>query len=230
VYPAVSSAPLQRAGIPVWYARRGDVEVRFTGRVAAATRAEALSLAAGGAAIPEVAWTKQVHSATVLMAAPGVCGEGDALVTPAPALALAIATADCVPVLLAGEGEVAAAHAGWRGIAAKVLAATLAAMRTPAERVHTWVGPSIGPCCYEVGEEVAEAASAASSESVVLRQGLEKPHLDLHAAARTQLLAGGVRSIEALPICTRCAADLLWSYRREGSGAGRNLAFIWRIG
>jgi polyphenol oxidase len=202
----------------VWRDRRGDVEVRFTGRgptPANTERDEILARVEPGA--PPVAWAKQIHSATVLPAHPGHCGEGDALFGDAPDLALSVVTADCVPILLAGSLGLAAVHAGWRGLVGGVIPATLE--RLGGAEV-AWIGPTIGPCCYEVGEEVAEQFP----EETVMPG--PKPHLDLVAAARLQLK--DVEEIRTVGICTRCSADELYSYRREGKGVGRNVAFIWR--
>lgn len=211
-------------GFPVWRATRGAVAVRFAGRGPRLERGETLR-AIGAPDLP-VAWAKQVHGAALLTARPGVCGEGDALSTAESGLALAIATADCVPVLLSGPAGIAAVHAGWRGLVAGVLAGAMAALGDPAA-VHAWIGPAIGLCCYEVGAEVADAVVAASAPEVANPLGRDKAHLDLAAAARHQLERAGVRSVELLISCTRCDPRL-WSYRRDGKGAGRNLAFIWR--
>lgn len=208
-----------------WRDRRGDVEVRFTGRGPAGERDEILARVAPGA--PPAAWARQIHSARVLPAHSGHCGEGDALFGSAPDLALSVVTADCVPVLLAGRRGLAAVHAGWRGLVAGVIPATL-------ERLGgaqtAWVGPAIGPCCYEVGEEVSEQVAATSSPGAVLPGPAGRPHLDLIAAARHQLAASGVGEVHHVASCTRCEADRLYSYRREGRAAGRNMAFIWRRG
>jgi YfiH family protein len=186
-----------------------------------------------------VAWARQVHGARVLAVepgAPGDIGEGDGLVARDRAVALAIVTADCVPVLLAGPAGIAAAHAGWRGIVAGVVPATLAALRTlaplaprggAAAECRAWIGPAIGPCCYETAPEVAERLAAASDAAMVSPGPAGRPHVDLQRAVRHQLEAAGVRRIEVVTLCTRCAADRLHSYRREGRGGGRNHAFIW---
>lgn len=223
------AGPFSRGGYPVWEDRLRDVEVRFVGRGPAGGREEVLARI-GEPDLP-VAWAKQVHSATVLPAgAPGECGPGDALTTDRPGLALSIVTADCVPVLLAGppgDPRIAAVHAGWRGIAARILPATLETLGNPAGWT-AWIGPTIGPCCYEVGEEVALPVAAASTPEAVLPRPGARPHLDLLRAATHQLQAGGVTNVQSLALCTRCETELLSSYRREGKGAGRNLAFIWR--
>jgi YfiH family protein len=171
----------------------------------------------------------QVHGATVLAARAGRCGEGDALTGEAPGLALEIATADCVPVLLVGARRLGAVHAGWRGIAAGVVTAAVAAMGGDAP-TSAWIGPSIGPCCYEVDEPVADAVAAAAPGAPVVarRSGRGRPVLDLVAAVEAQLADAGVARIESVDVCTRCRPEWLWSYRRDGAGAGRNMALIWR--
>ncbi|HYH47477.1 MAG TPA: peptidoglycan editing factor PgeF [Thermoanaerobaculia bacterium] len=229
------AGPEQEKGHWVWSAGGGGAqgaEVRFVGR-GPEPRADPAAVPA--ALIPEappLAWARQIHSDRVLAALPGECGEGDALVSGPGGPALCVVTADCVPVLLAGPEGIAAVHAGWRGLAADVIG------RTVEEAVRTlgadptgwtaWIGPAIGPCCYEVSPEVAEQVVAASDPAVALPGPAGKPHLDLHAAARRQLERAGIKDIDTVPTCTRCDTQRLWSYRREGKAAGRNLALIWR--
>lgn len=229
------------AGYPVWRDRRlderGTVEILFTGR-SSHTAAEAAKeprqqvLAAVEPAPPALAMAKQIHSDIALPAHPGPCGDGDALFTTEPNLALSVITADCVPVLLAGKHWLAAVHAGWRGLASGVLARTLEHATEDAANLTAWIGPAIGPCCYEVSQEVAEEVARVSGglEEVVAPGKGERPHLDLHAAARNQLRALGVdgERITSVADCTRCREEVLWSYRREGKRAGRNMAFVWR--
>jgi YfiH family protein len=218
--------PFHEGGHWVWRARRGDVEVRFAGRGPAGEREDVLGRIEAEA--PPVAWAKQIHSAVALPARPGRCGEGDAVYGDAPGLALSVVTADCVPVLLAGpDGHLAAVHAGWRGLVGGVIAETLkAAGGGPGWTA--WIGPAIGPCCYEVGGEVAEQVAAASGPEVVVAVPGARPHLDLVAAARRQLTDAGVVEVHSVAACTQCDSEQLHSYRREGKGAGRNIAFIWR--
>lgn len=224
--PPFPSGPALAADTWVWQARQGGVEVRFTGRGPARSREEALQAIAPSA--PPVAWAKQVHSAVALPARPGACGEGDALFTEEAGIALSVATADCVPILLAGPEGLAAVHAGWRGIAAGVIGATLEKLQGRPAEWTAWVGPAVGACCYEVGEEVAAQVVAASGSEIMMAGPGERPHLDLPGAVRFQLAAAGIGEVVLLPRCTRCDEATLWSYRREGKRAGRNLAFIWR--
>lgn len=176
---------------------------------------------------PSTSWARQVHGATVLEARPGAAGDGDALVTDQRGLALAVTTADCVPVLMAGPRRIAAVHAGWRGIVAGVVPAALRAIDAAPAEVAAWLGPAIGVCCYEVGGEVAGRIAAASSPAAVREGTGRRPHADLQAAVRVQLEREGVRAIEAVSLCTRCESERLSSYRRDGPGGDRNFSYVW---
>lgn len=228
--------PFRTDDTAFWRAASGDVRLLFSGRGPTPERSERedvfARVAPGAAAAGTlVAWAKQIHSDRPLAASPGCAGEGDALFAPRDAgLALAISTADCVPVLLAGPTHLAAAHAGWRGLANGVLAATVRRLPDPPETLSAWIGPSIGPCCYEVSLETADEVSRAAGEGhvAIARRGPSgKPHIDLFAAAENQLRAIGIRSISVLRSCTRCDEENLHSYRREGKGGGRNLSFVY---
>lgn len=155
---------------------------------------------------------------------------GDALISAEPGVTIGVVTADCVPVLFADRGRraVGAAHAGWRGLAGGVLEATIASLGEhfgirPRELLCA-IGPCIGPCCYEVGEEVAARFDAGA----VLRGRGPRPHLDLAQAARVRLRAAGVpeAQISEARLCTRCRDDLFYSYRREGAATGHHLSVI----
>jgi len=157
-------------------------------------------------------------------------GQCDILATALPRVALVVQTADCVPILLAGRGAVATAHAGWRGTAQKAAAAAVAALsdlgEVPAD-VLAWLGPSIGPCCYEVGPDVADAFAGEFA-----RPGTgDRSYLDLAAANRAQLLACGLlaKNVRAHPACTRCGGGELASYRRDGAKAGRMIGLVTRL-
>lgn len=209
-----------------WSDRFEATRVFFSGRGADGGTARALeALLPGGIS---AAWARQIHSCRVLRAEPGENPEGDALVTKEPGLAVAVVTADCVPVLLTSRFRVAAVHAGWRGLVSRILPAAIQRFEEPIDRA--WIGPSIGACCYEVGEDVAEQVCRASCETIRREKPGRRPHLDLAAAAAFQLRAAGVEEIVPVGGCTRCEEQKLWSYRRDGSSAGRNLAAIWRLG
>jgi YfiH family protein len=160
----------------------------------------------------------------------GDSGQGDALWTAEADLALSVATADCVPVLLGGGGVAAAIHAGWRGIAAGILGATISALPAAPGELTAWIGPAIGPCCYEVGEDVAERVAGDARSQVVLPGARGRPHLDLARAVSLRLAEHGVGRVIEIPSCTRCDSERLWSFRRDGAASGRNLAFVWLRG
>lgn len=225
----VLSAPSQKNACGHgWSDSASGAEVRFLGRGAPPQTPLAELVAPGLAEGVRPSWLRQVHGAAVLEAQPGLCGSGDALTCVGEDLALVVVTADCVPVLLAGGRRIAAVHAGWRGIVAGVVSASVSQFAPRVEWLTAWIGPAIGACCYEVGEEVAgQVERAAHGAECVLRR-LPRPHLDLRAAVEAQLAAAGVDEIRHLDLCTRCHPDLLWSYRRDGPRAGRNLAWIVR--
>jgi hypothetical protein len=223
----VAVESVEIAGYPVWRTGEGGLEVRFAGRGPAGER-EAI-LAAIEGPLP-VAWARQVHSATVLAAECGCGGEGDALVTDRRGLALAIGTADCVPVVVGAADALAVIHAGWRGIVAGVVPAAVARLARSPASLTAWIGPAIGPCCYEVDWDLAREVVAAGGAPAALdeRGDTRRPHLDLAAAVAAQLAAAGVAVHEVIASCTRCSGDL-WSFRRDGRGTGRNLAFAWLV-
>ncbi len=145
---------------------------------------------------------------------------------------LGILTADCVPILIAdADGKaVGAAHAGWRGTAARIAETAVLRLiekfRIEPQKLTAAIGPHIGPCCYEIGEEVA---SEISDDAVILRRSdWSKPHLDLAGANRRQLLRAGIpeERIEASSLCTKCREDLFHSYRRDGKRMGHMLSVI----
>jgi hypothetical protein len=154
--------------------------------------------------------------------------QADALVARAPGFAVGVRTADCVPVLLGDRrsGAVAAVHAGWRGVVAGVVREALAAMEAEPEEVVAAIGPSIGPCCFEVGDDVAARLAAAAGDGIVIRRAHEKPHVDLWRAVEHQLRHAGVRTIDTLGACTVCESERFFSYRRDGARSGRMLSVI----
>ncbi len=181
-------------------------------------------------AIP--AWRpKQVHGAEIAeperAGAPAVTADAALSRTGGPTVG--VVTADCVPLLLAVEGgaAVAAVHAGWRGVAAGVIEAAIERLRTaaPGRVLVAAVGPAAGGCCYEVGPEVIAALAAAPPRIAPGPRG--RPLLDLRGVVADRLQAAGLAAdaIEQVGPCTICSAG--WpSYRREGEGAGRALAFV----
>ncbi len=148
----------------------------------------------------------------------------DAQVTNLPDVACVVRVADCLPVALISREAVGVAHAGWRGLAAGVLEATVDAVRAAGgQEIQAAIGPGARVCCYEAGDEV-HAAFAGIGERA--RQGT---HADLAAVATTLLERAGVTEIHDTGLCTMCAPEgLLWSHRREGAAAGRQGESAWR--
>jgi len=173
----------------------------------------------------QTARVSQVHGASVVWAdGPGMVGEADAIITDRPGFLISVRTADCVPILVAGKGLVAAIHAGWRGLAAGVIPATIDLMGA-SEGLRAVVGPSICCACYEVGEEVVDGISAWVDSAVFVERKGPRPHVDGGAAAVAQLRQAGVESVEHLALCTWCDGRF-WSHRQEGVKAGRQAAVI----
>lgn len=227
-----TQGPDRLGGVYAWRDAGHGAEVRFAGKAAVPRDIPAL-VQRIGPPDGEAVWLRQVHGATAVAARPGRVEEGDALFTHTPGQVLAVVTADCVPVLLAAPDAVAAVHAGWRGIVAGVVPATIERLATPAEAMTAWIGPAIGACCYEVGDEVAAqviGASGARGASIARPGPRGRPHLDLRAAVARQLARAGVTAIRTIDVCTRCDEARLWSYRRDGRRAGRNVALIWLTG
>ena len=180
-------------------------------------------------------WLRQVHGTTVAHSGPRTAIEepqADAAVTATPGTVLAILTADCLPALFCTlDGHaVAAAHAGWRGLAAGVLEATLAALPGPATQVLAWLGPCIGAASYEVGAEVRETFMARDPAADACFVATRPGHwqCDLAALARQRLQAAGVRAVYGGGFDTY--GDPRWySYRRDGKHSGRFASLIWRV-
>lgn len=182
-------------------------------------------------------WLDQVHGTRVHEIAAEVAADeprADASVTVVPGVVLAVLTADCLPVLFAdSRGEVvAAAHAGWRGLADGVLERTVEALRAQAPgdaEVCAWLGPSIGPDAFEVGDEVRERfcdldAQAAHAFASGERRG--RWLADLPALARLRLAGIGVHRVAGAGRCTVRDATDFYSYRRDGR-CGRMATFVW---
>lgn len=176
-------------------------------------------------------WLEQVHGCSVADAA---CGAGtvtaDASVAAQPGVACAVLTADCLPVLFCDRGAqvVAAAHAGWRGLAAGVLEATVARMGVPPSEVIAWLGPAIGPQAFEVGGEVREAfvaRDAAAAEAFRPGQLAGKWLADLYRLARLRLASAGVGEVFGGGLCTY-SDPRFYSYRRA-SVTGRFASLVW---
>lgn len=189
------------------------------------------SLLAGSLQLPgEPAWLEQVHGTRVVAARDHARGSADAAWTRAPGEVCVVLTADCLPVLFCDQAGtvVAAAHAGWRGLVAGVLEATITAMSSPPASLLAWIGPGIGAAAFEVGDEVRQAFVAAD----VGAAGCFEPSpagrwlADLEGLARRRLAAAGVGGIYGGGCCTFSDAERFYSHRRCAR-TGRMASLIW---
>jgi polyphenol oxidase len=143
--------------------------------------------------------------------------EADGQVTSTAGLVPCVLVADCLPVALSGSGGVAMLHCGWRGLAAGILAAGVGAVDADAAAI----GPGIGPCCYEVGDEVLASFAGLGAGVADGRM------LDLPEVARRLLAEAGVEAVENAALCTHCNPELFFSHRRDGGETGRQAGFVW---
>jgi YfiH family protein len=189
--------------------------------------------------IPPFALGGQVHGAKLAAVGPskaaagfesseGVLSGHDGLHTKTKGLPIAVATADCVPVILgsSAEGRVAAIHAGWKGIAAGIIT-TAAALFDEPSSVAAAIGPAAGPCHYEVGEDVAFAVSAAVPDGAVLERRDGRVFLDLPGSIAAIMRASGVDDVEIAGLCTIHEDERFFSHRRDGP-CGRQMAIAMR--
>jgi YfiH family protein len=177
---------------------------------------------------------RQVHGTRVVTAdATADRPQADALATATPGTFVGIQTADCVPVLLIDRARrvAAAVHAGWRGAAGGILEAAVAHVEAtwgsnPAD-LDAVIGPAIGQCCFEVGDDVRDAFAAAGNTvpGTAWERRAPKWHFDLRAAVQARLIIAGVAGAVAIGPCTRCTPTF-HSYRRDGANAGRQLSFV----
>lgn len=199
-----------------------------------------LYAAQAGVASGQLVTVTQVHGKHVLEApeavsldhVPDAAGQADAIWTRRAGQAVAVKTADCVPVLIVDPvgQRVAAVHAGWRGVMSAVITCTLEALVKVGSRPDDlWVavGPCIQICCYEISAELAAQFSATFGDAVISNVG-NKAHLDLPAALLKTLGGIGVPKdqIDVLPHCTSCDRQRFFSHRRDGPTTGRQLSFV----
>lgn len=188
----------------------------------------------------EPRWLAQVHGASVLTleevagkqagGAPGTSPTGDGAITRMPGQACVVMTADCLPMLFCDRAgkTIAAAHGGWRGLAAGILENTVAAMHTPAADILAWLGPAIGPEAYEVGDEVRAALTKDHPEAdqAFEPRATGKWLCDLYLIASQRLRQAGVTHIYGGGFCTWSERERFFSYRRDGE-CGRMASVIW---
>jgi YfiH family protein len=174
-----------------------------------------------GREAPGIAMGRQVHGADVQVRDEVVAGAGlaevDAQLTRSSGLTPAVLVADCVPLVLAGRGGVAAVHCGWRGVAAGIVERAVAELQ---EKVSAVIGPAIGPCCYEVGDEVRDRFAARGHEQ-------SGPTLDLPGIVAEELRRAGVMDVAVARICVSCNAELFFSHRRDSGVTGRQAGLAW---
>jgi len=174
--------------------------------------------AALGISADRIVSGRQVHGAELAYHDAGVTGvpEVDGHVIAKPGPVALVYVADCLPVAVAGPGGVAMIHCGWRGLAAGIVARGTEAVRA----THAAIGPGIGPCCYEVGNDVLDAFAG-------LGPGIAAGQmLDLPEVARRLLVEAGVGEVESADRCTCCEAQLFFSHRRD-AGPGRQAGLAW---
>ncbi|MEB2858699.1 peptidoglycan editing factor PgeF [Pseudomonas atacamensis] len=176
------------------------------------------------------AWLQQVHGIAVVHADPGIVATADASWTATPGIACTAMTADCLPALFCDRAgtRVAAAHAGWRGLAAGVLEATLDSLDVPAGEVLVWLGPAIGPKAFEVGPEVREVfinQLPEAAEAFVPSNNAGKFMADIYLLARLRLAERGVTAVYGGGFCT-VTDPRFFSYRRA-SRTGRFASLVW---
>jgi YfiH family protein len=228
----VSEAPFDRLNLGALTGDDLDAVVENRRRLAGAL----------GFAGDEIAISLQVHGADLAIHSelqrpspfmePGAAiPEVDGHVTAEPGLPLLVFVADCLPVALSGPDGVAMLHCGWRGLAAGIISHGVDAVGATAAAI----GPGIGPCCYEVGEEVIDAFSGLGTNAPsgspgpgVANADTLSRTLNLAEVARTQLRRAGVEQIETAGLCTSCEAALFFSHRRDGGRTGRHAGVVWR--
>jgi hypothetical protein len=181
----------------------------------------------------EPAWLTQVHGTTVVRAEEAKdCGGADAIVTGSADRVCAILTADCLPVLFASDDglEIAAAHAGWRGLYEGILEATVAALESPPSGLMAWFGPAISQAAFEVGDEVRERFVGRDSAAAACFDANPRGRwqADLYALAALRLRNAGVTKLYGGGRCTFREPERFFSYRRDGQ-CGRMATFVFRL-
>jgi polyphenol oxidase len=191
----------------------------FSTRTAGSIKEDPLPLAAALGISPDrIVSGRQVHGVELAFrtVATADTPEADGQVILAPGPVGLVYTADCLPIAVAGPGGVAMLHCGRRGLAAGIVARGVQSVGA----THAAIGPGIGPCCYEVGDEVL-AGFADLGEGIASGRMLDLPEV-----ARRLLSRAGVESVESADLCTRCERDLFFSHRRDG-GPGRQGGLAW---
>jgi YfiH family protein len=176
----------------------------------------------------EPIWINQTHGKIVLPAKDENRGkEADATIAEEANQICAVMTADCLPILLCHvqSKKVAAVHAGWRGLALKILTATVSALHERPSELYAWLGPAIGARVYQVGSEVRESFSGEDNAFVKIEQ--DQWLCNLYQIARNELQKNGVSAIYGGEYCTYSDKEQFFSYRRDGAKTGRMASLIW---
>lgn len=190
----------------------------------------------------EVQWLKQVHGAKGVVLQNSLASllpEADFSYTRERGIACAILTADCLPILIWNRSgtEIAAIHAGWRGLAAGVIASALSHFQSPVSELAAWIGPAIGQKAFEVGEDVLDAMAVANLEGLqdltrycTAHSAVQgKFYMDLVGIARVNLNGIGVDKVDGGIYCSYSDSERFFSYRRDGE-TGRMASLIWMEG
>ena len=221
--PGFSAAPFDRFNLG---SRCGDAAESVTSNRAALLHALALPTSP--------AWLHQVHGIDVVtIMTDREFGEprADAAVTRLRGTVLAILSADCLPILFASNdgAEIAAAHAGWRGLGAGIIEKTVAAMTTSPANITAWLGPAIGSQVYEVDALVRDSFVNRDADAAAAFQSVRSEHwlCDLYALARLRLQRLGITQISGGDLCNYSDAQRFYSYRRDGVSSGRMASLIW---
>jgi len=216
---------------PAWsaaFSERDDGDLRVSSRTSAEPLDAVQARLLGALEVAAVVVGRQVHGADVVVVGEPTDGyvvglaQGDAVATALAGVAAAVHVADCLPIAVGGEGAVAMLHGGWRGLEAGIVPAGVAALRRlGAEgQLQAAIGPGVGGCCYETGDEVRGRFAAYGASAGRL--------LDLKAVAAAQLAAAGVALVEDCALCTICSPPgRLFSHRRDGPDTGRQGGFAW---
>lgn len=178
----------------------------------------------------EPCWLEQIHSDLLLnLDDPACARRGDAAITSVPGRVATVMVADCLPVLLCDRHgrQVAAVHAGWRGLAGELIDKTVQAFRAPPADLIAWLGPAIGLTAYAVGDSLRARLVALDARNASAFQRIDQQwHMDLAALAALQLAAAGVTAVSASGVCVHRDAQNYFSYRRDGE-TGRMAALVW---
>ncbi|WP_286221898.1 peptidoglycan editing factor PgeF [Marinobacter apostichopi] len=227
---AASTTRLGGVSQPPWHSLNLGTHVRDNPQYVTENRARLASeLSLESAAF---GWLSQVHGTDLVTSPVDGIPEADASTTTQAGQVCAILTADCLPVLLCDRAgtQVAAAHAGWRGLCAGILEQVVASFTAPSAEIIAWLGPAIGPAHFEVGQEVRDAfmavdARAAEAFSV---SGARPGHFmaDIYSLARQRLEKAGVSAVYGGDLCTVSDPQRFYSYRRDGQ-TGRMATLVW---